>query len=58
MNLKGFGRKWSWPNFKVLSWHLPGQTEETHEKPLSGLVISGARFGPRPFEYEAGVLTT
>jgi hypothetical protein len=22
MNWKGFGRKW--PNFKVLSWHLPG----------------------------------
>jgi hypothetical protein len=29
MNWEGFGRKWSWPNFKVLSWHLPGGTEET-----------------------------
>jgi hypothetical protein len=26
---KGFGRKWSWPNFKVLSRHSPGCTEET-----------------------------
>jgi hypothetical protein len=32
MNAKGFGRKQSWPNFKVLSQHLPGRTEENHEK--------------------------
>jgi hypothetical protein len=31
MNWKGFGRKWSWPNFKVLSWNLPGGTEEKYE---------------------------
>jgi hypothetical protein len=28
MNCKVFGRKRSWPNFKVLSWHSPGGTEE------------------------------
>jgi hypothetical protein len=22
--------------FEILSWHLPGGTEETHEKPQSG----------------------
>jgi hypothetical protein len=36
MNWKGFGRKWSWPNFKVLSWHFLGEIEENHEKPPSG----------------------
>jgi hypothetical protein len=32
---KGFGRKQSWPNFKVLSWYLPEGTEESHENNLS-----------------------
>jgi hypothetical protein len=31
VNWKGFGRKRLWPNFKVLYWHLPGETEENHE---------------------------
>jgi hypothetical protein len=30
-NLKGFGRKRSWPDFKVLSQHLPVETEENYE---------------------------
>jgi hypothetical protein len=30
INWKGFGRKQSWPNVKLLSWHLPGGTEENH----------------------------
>jgi hypothetical protein len=29
MNWKGFGRKQSWTNFKVLSQHLPGGTEKS-----------------------------
>jgi hypothetical protein len=33
MNWKRCGRKWLWPNFKVLSQHLPGRTEEYHDKP-------------------------
>jgi hypothetical protein len=33
MNWKGFGRKWSWLNFNLLSWHSPGGTEKKHEKP-------------------------
>jgi hypothetical protein len=32
MNWKGFGRKQSWSNFEILSWHSPGQTEENQEK--------------------------
>jgi hypothetical protein len=28
--------KWSWPNFKELSRHLPEEAEEKHEKPQSG----------------------
>jgi hypothetical protein len=31
MNCKEFGRKWPWSNFKVLSCHLPGGTEESHK---------------------------
>jgi hypothetical protein len=42
MNWKGFGRKWPWPNFKVLSWHSPGETEENHEKHQSGQQVARA----------------
>jgi hypothetical protein len=35
-NWKGFRKKQWWPNFKVLSWHSPGGTEESNEKPQSG----------------------
>jgi hypothetical protein len=33
---KGGGGKKSWPNFKVLSQHLSGGTEEMHKEPQSG----------------------
>jgi hypothetical protein len=36
MNWKEFGGKQSWPNFKALSWNLPGGTEENYESPESG----------------------
>jgi hypothetical protein len=32
MNWKGCGRKLPWLKFKVLSWHLPGGTEDNHKK--------------------------
>jgi hypothetical protein len=32
MNGKGFGMKRSWPNFNVLSRHLPGGTGDNHEQ--------------------------
>jgi hypothetical protein len=33
LNCKEFGRKLSSPNFKLLTRHSPGGTEEGHEKP-------------------------
>jgi hypothetical protein len=36
VNLKGFGRKRSCPNFKILSWLLPGWSEKNQEKPQPG----------------------
>jgi hypothetical protein len=56
--VKGFGRKQLWPNFKVLSQHSLGGTEQNQEKPQSGLAVSRSRFEPEPPEYEAGVFTT
>jgi hypothetical protein len=46
MNWKGFGKKRSWLHFKVLSWYLPGRTDENHEKLQSGWPVSGLRFKP------------
>jgi hypothetical protein len=43
--------KWSWPNFKVLSRHVSGGTEEDHEKPQNSL-SPGRDLDPRPPEYE------
>jgi hypothetical protein len=36
MNLKGFGRKWWWPNFKVLTRYSPGETDGNHKIPQLG----------------------
>jgi hypothetical protein len=36
MNLKWFGRKRSWPNFKLLSQHSPGGSKENDETRQSG----------------------
>jgi hypothetical protein len=41
MNWKGFGRKWSWTNFKVLPWNLPGETEKNYERTQSGQSVAG-----------------
>jgi hypothetical protein len=57
VNWKGFGRKQSWYNFKVLFQHSPGGTDETHEKPQD-IRSPGSDFNPGPPEYEAGMLTT
>jgi hypothetical protein len=38
MNCKEFGRKQTWPDFMVLSLHLPVGTKENHENlRISGL---------------------
>jgi hypothetical protein len=34
MNLEGFLRKRSWPNFKALTRHSPIETEKNHENPV------------------------
>jgi hypothetical protein len=54
INLKGFGRKWSWPNFTLLCLHSPGGTEEN----LSQVSRSPDRdLKPEAREYKAGELT-
>jgi hypothetical protein len=40
-NWKGFGKKRSWLNFKVLSPHSPGGTEE--KPPNTSIRIAGLR---------------
>jgi hypothetical protein len=44
VNWKGCGRKRSWLDYKVLSRHLPGETEENDENLLSGYPVSGPIF--------------
>jgi hypothetical protein len=39
MNCKGIRKKLSWANFKVLSVHSPGETEENHEKPSLTIAV-------------------
>jgi hypothetical protein len=58
INWKLFGRKRWWHNFKVLSRHSHGVTEEKHETSQSGQPVAGQESNTEPPEYEAGVLTT
>jgi hypothetical protein len=37
MKWEGFGRKLSWPIFKVLSLHSLGGSEENHELRVDGM---------------------
>jgi hypothetical protein len=46
MNWKGFGRKLSWPNLKVLFQHSPGGTEENHENLSQDSRSPGPKFEP------------
>jgi hypothetical protein len=43
--------------FKVLSWYLPRETKEKHEKPQDSWSPC-QDLNPGPPEYKAGVLTT
>jgi hypothetical protein len=56
MNWKGCGRKRSWPNFKVLSQHLPDVLRKTMKTSISRSQDRDLNSGPP--EYEAGVLRT
>jgi hypothetical protein len=46
MNWKGFGRKRSWPNFKVISRNSLGGTEENYENLNQGSRSPDPRFEP------------
>jgi hypothetical protein len=59
MNWKGFGRKQTWPNLKVLSQHFSGETEQNIRKTSARTVCSLGRDLSQGFrKYEAGVLNT
>jgi hypothetical protein len=57
LNWKGCVKKRSWHNFKILSRHSPGVTEETHEN-FKNCRYPGRDLNQGPPEYEAGALTT
>jgi hypothetical protein len=56
-NVKGFGRKRSWPNFLVLSRYLLGGTKKNTKTLSKDSRSPGSDFIPGPPEYEV-VLTT
>jgi hypothetical protein len=58
MNWKGFGRKRSWPNFKVLSRHSHGGTEEKNENSINIVSFRGRESKTGSPEYEVWVLTS
>jgi hypothetical protein len=57
MNWKGFGRKWSWPNFEVLFGHSPVVTEKNHKILSRDIWSLGRDLSLVPAEYEARLLT-
>jgi hypothetical protein len=57
-NWKGFRRKRSWSNFKVLFQHSPWGTEEKHKKLSQDSRSPGQDRNPGPPEYEVGLLAT
>jgi hypothetical protein len=56
MNWKRFGMKRSWFNFKVLSQHLPGETEENHGNRNQESQYLGRVLNLGPPKYEAGLV--
>jgi hypothetical protein len=58
MNWKGFGKEWSWNNFKLLCQHSPGGTEENYENPIQGRRSTGRDLSLGPPKYKARLLTT
>jgi hypothetical protein len=55
MNWNGCGRKQSLPNFKVLSRHLAGGSEDTMISHGQDSRSPGRDLSPGPLEHEAGV---
>jgi hypothetical protein len=58
MKWKGFGSKWSWTNFEVLSLRSPGGTEEDHKNFIKDVRSLGRYLNLGPPEHEAGALAT
>jgi hypothetical protein len=58
MNWKVFCRKRSWPNFKVLSRHSPGELRKTAKTSIRIAGCLSLDSKPGPTDYEAEVLTT
>jgi hypothetical protein len=58
MNWRGYGRKRSWSNIKVLSRMLSGGIEEDDENFSQYSQFLGRNFNPGRPEYEAELLTT
>jgi hypothetical protein len=57
MDCKVFGRKQSWPDFKVLSQHALKENEKTTKNLSQHSLSSGRNLNAGPPEYKAGVLT-
>jgi hypothetical protein len=55
MNWKYFGRKLTWPVRSTIR-HSPDGTEETHEKPQTGELVSPPVFEPFTPEYKSRAL--
>jgi hypothetical protein len=53
LNWKGCGRKWSWHNFKVLTWHW-----KNHKGPQSGQLgpRQNSNWTPPKYKYMSGAL--
>jgi hypothetical protein len=58
MNWKESGRKRTLPNFKALSWHFSGGTEENDETISQDSRFPGRDFNPGLPRYTAGLLIT
>jgi len=56
--LERIWKKLTRPNFKELSRHSPGDTEENHDKTCENPRSRGRYFNPAPPKYETGVLNT
>jgi hypothetical protein len=46
MKWEGFRRNQSWPNCKILSWHVSGGTDANHRKRQSEYPLSRLKFEP------------
>jgi hypothetical protein len=55
MNYEGCEKKWSWPDFKIISRNVPGGTEKNHKNLGQKSRFLGRGLKPGLSEYEAGL---